>query len=214
MSIDDWQKIAQIAFYVTGGLVAVLTYIKAKNGLLNSVNTEYKKRVMDRLAEVSSDLLSEYDPESPKHWTRVDSVKEVLGRLHERCRDHKDEIIKSGGFFPGIPISTRERELYRAAQIIRSDPFIPRILRTKILDFFEGRAEVMSTVYVEAIEQYQNDLKSGKYWDSLDTNHYWLHNKILEKMNDRGCGISQIEEEVHRLRNSIQDYFEQFDPIK
>lgn len=214
MHLDEWLKVTQMGFYITAGSVAVLTYLKAKNGLLNAVNTEYKKRVMDRLAEVSSDLLSEYDPESPNHWIRKKSVQEVLEQLHESIRDHKEEIIKYGHMKGGIPIPSEYQRLQRTAILVRSDPFIPRDLRSEILDFFENRAETMIGIYIEQIEQYQNGLKTGKYWDALDNNHNWLHNRILDELVKRGCGISQIEEEVHKIRNHIQDYFEQYDPIK
>jgi hypothetical protein len=214
MSLDDTLKLVQIGFYVAAGTVAILTYIKAKNGLLNAVNTEYKKRVMDRLAEISKDLIAEYDPESPKHWSRIDSVKEVLDILHKEIRPRKAEIIRTGEMDTGIPCSSRWLELSRMADIIRSDPFIPRHIRAKLLDLFESRAEVMMGVYCDEVEGYQNELKKGKHWDTLDTNHHWLHNRILDKLNERGCGIAQIEKEVHALRNIIQDYFESFDPIK
>jgi hypothetical protein len=169
---------------------------------------------MDRLAEISRELLSEYDSESPNYWVRVDSVKEVLDRMHDKIRDHKEAIIESRQMVPGIPVSSKQQELYREAEVIRSDPFIPRRLRDQILEFFEGRADVMRAVYIEEIEQYRSELTEGKHWDKLDTNYAWLHNRILAKMSDRGCGIEQIKEDVHTLRNSIQDYFEKFDPIK
>ena len=214
MSLDEYLKLAQIGFYVTAGSVAVLTYIKAKNGLLNAVNTEYKKRVMDRLAEVSRELLAEYDPESPKHWSKVDSVREVLARLHENVVPHKEEILQSGKMWPGIPISSKEQELYRSVAVLRSDPFILRHIRDRLVDFFENRANVMTQVYCEAIRTYAEGLGKGKYWDTLEENHGWLHNQILAELRKRGCGIEQLEVEVHGLRNSIQDYLESFDPIR
>jgi hypothetical protein len=214
MNIDNALKLAQIAFYLTAGAVAVLTYIKAKNGLLNAVNTEYKKRVMDRLAEISKDLIAEYDPESPKHWSKIDSVKEVLDVLHNEIRLHKAQIIQKGKIDTGIPCSSKWLELSRVADLIRSDPFVPRQIRKKILDLFENRAHVMLEVYIQEIERYQKELAKGKHWDTLDSNHHWLHNRIIDKLRERGCGISEIESEVHALRNVIQDYFESFDPIK
>ncbi len=46
MTLDDGLKVTQIAFYVAAGVVAILTYLKAKRGLLNTVNTEYQKKVV------------------------------------------------------------------------------------------------------------------------------------------------------------------------
>ena len=214
INLDDVLKVAQIAFYLAGTTVAVLTYVKAKNGLLNAVNTEYKKRVMDRLAEVARDLLEEYDFDSAKHWSRVDSVKQVLAQLHENIAPHKEKILETGQIDSGIPMSSKAVELFRMANVIRSDPFIPRPLRDRLVDFFQMRFDVMTSVYIEEIGWYKDRLKEGKYWDTLETNRHWFHNRILGKLMERGCGISQIEEEVHQLRDAIQKYFDQFDPIK
>lgn len=214
MNLDTYLKLSQIAFYMVGGTIAVLTYIKAKNGLLNAVNTEYKKRVMDRLAEVSRELLSEYDWQSPKHWSRLDPVKEVVDRVHEGILPHKESILKSGKILSGIPISARERELFGIVDVLKSDPFIPRKIRAMLVDFYKNRAEAMSSVFLEEITVYQQGLAEGRHWDSLERNRYWIHNNIIMKMEERGCGIGQVEEEVHVIRNAIQEYFEQFDPIR
>lgn len=213
MTLDDKLKIAQLAFYSVGTVVAILTYIKAKNGLLNAVNTEYKKRVMDRLAEISVELLSEYDSFSPKCWYKTDSVKEVLDRFHKHIAPHKDEIIKSGKIFPGVPVSTKEAELKRQATVFKSDPFIPKKIKERLVDFFESRAQVMGGVFFAQINKYGEELAKGKHWGTLDNNHAWLHNKIMEDMRKQGCGISEIEKEVHDIRDSIQNYFESFDPL-
>ena len=49
--------------------------------------------------------------------------------------------------------------------------------------------------------------------DQLDENACWLHNKVNDLCYERGCGISQIEDEVHRLRLFIQQYLESFNPF-
>jgi hypothetical protein len=215
MDLDSVLKLTQIAFYAIAGAITILTYIKAKNGLLNAVNTEYKKRVMDRLAEISRELVSEYDWYSPSHWSKVDPVMEVLDHLHGECLPHKEEILRTKQIQmpPGIPVSEFEQKLYRMAEIVKSDPFIPRAIRSQLLDFYEGRAAVMTRVFIEEIGAYRKALENGKHWDTLDANHGWVHNRILERLREQGCGIEQIEEEVHALRDAIQDYFEAFDPI-
>jgi hypothetical protein len=38
----DVLKIVQIVFYTIAGIVAILTYLAARRGLLNTVNTEYQ----------------------------------------------------------------------------------------------------------------------------------------------------------------------------
>ncbi len=214
ISLTQFLVLSQIAFYLIAGTVAILTYIKAKNGLLNAVNTEYKKRVFDRLAEISKELLSEYDPESPKFWTKADSVKEVLSILHSHILPDKDRILKTGKIFPGIPVSSKESELNRMAAVVRSDPFIPKHIRDKLVDFYEARANVMTEVFFNKVTEYTNQLSKGERWDTLETNHNWLHNEIMDDLRNRGCGISELENEVHDLRDMIQNYFESFDPLK
>jgi hypothetical protein len=56
--LGDTLKIVQTTFYVIGSIIAILTYRAARRGLLNTVNTEYQKRVMDRLQKLSEDLYS------------------------------------------------------------------------------------------------------------------------------------------------------------
>jgi len=213
MTLDDFLKLTQIVFYVTAGIVAVLTFIKAKNGLLNSVNTEYKRRVMDHLAFLSDELYSEFDDKSENFWAKADSVKEVLVRLHERCKPYKDKIISSKTMPPGIPISFLEQKLTRMLGKFKSDPFIPLSIRGQVIFLLEKRSSVMRKVFIEAIDNYKKELAKGKHWDTLDTNWGWVHNKINDRLYKEGCGTSQIEDEVHKIRESIRKYLESFDPM-
>jgi hypothetical protein len=50
-ALGDILKILQITFFGTGTIIAILTYRAAKRGLLNTVNSEFQKRVMDRTAQ-------------------------------------------------------------------------------------------------------------------------------------------------------------------
>jgi len=61
----DALKLIQIGFYTINAAVAILTYRAATKGLLNTVTTEYKKRVIERLQKLSDDLYSEFDQTSP-----------------------------------------------------------------------------------------------------------------------------------------------------
>lgn len=42
--MDLIESIFRTIFYVIASIIAILTFIKAKNGLLNSVNTECQKK--------------------------------------------------------------------------------------------------------------------------------------------------------------------------
>ena len=63
--IDQILKVTQILFFGIAATVAILTYRKAKDGLLNTVNTEYQKKVINRLDELAKELGSEFDSKSP-----------------------------------------------------------------------------------------------------------------------------------------------------
>lgn len=214
MDLDAVLKIVQMAFYVTAGTVAILTFVKAKNGLLNSVHTEYQKRVMDHLADLSEELYSEYDPESEHYWVNQQSVHEVLERLHAEFKPYKYDIITKKQPPPGIPVSSLESKLRRLLDKYKSDPFIPFDIREKIVEFFSKRVAAMNEAFVTEIEKYKNELAEGKHWDTLDQNRHWIHNRILDRLNSAGCGISQVQEHVHAIRNDIQRYLEGFNPIK
>lgn len=212
--MDTLLKIVQIGFYITAASIGILTYLKAKNGLLNTVNTEYQKKVIDRLAELSSELLEEFDSSSDNHWSREKSVKEVIDRLHEEVIPYKNKIISGNRSLHGIPVSKKEEKLQMFLSRIKSDPFIPSEIRNKIVALIEGRLNAMRSAHRTEIEKYQEGLKSGMYWDTLDENDGWLHNQILHRLYEVGYGISDVESKVHEIRTDIQLYFEGFNPIK
>ena len=212
--MDIAVKIFQIIFYLTGSTIAVLTYIKAKNGLLNSVNTEYQKKVMERLSQLANEMYDEFDQSSDKFWVREDQAKEVLSELHEQIIPYKHEIITNKEISSGFKLPSKFEELDSFLKKIKSDPFVPKQIRDKVVSLLEKRTSTMFSSYLEELEEYKNGLKEGKYWDTLETNHHWFHNKINDRLYKDGCGISQIEEAAHEIRAEIQNYFESFNPIK
>jgi hypothetical protein len=94
-----------------------------------------------------------------------------------------------------------------------SDPFVPDDIRSAVVDLLENRIRVLSDLYAEQFEKYSSDLAKGKHepFTELDDVNK-IHNKIVEQQNLRGCGIAQIEAEVHEIRALIQDYFDSFNP--
>ena len=60
-----------MVFYIIAGIVAVLTYRAAVKGWLTPTNTEYQKRVIDRLAKLSEGLFAEFDPTSENYWPTI-----------------------------------------------------------------------------------------------------------------------------------------------
>jgi hypothetical protein len=214
MTIDDYLKITQIGFYLTMALVAVLTYLKAKNTLLNSVNTEYHKHVIDALMKASSSLFSEFDESSENHWTKGDRLKEIIDEINGEFVEHKDKILEMGEFVGGVRVSDLEKRLMSMIREYKSDPFLPEEIRSKIIDLLQNRFDVQHSITFREITEYRNQLAKGKYNDSLEHNWAWLGNKINDQLYEQGCGVSQIEEAVHQIRLDIQKYLEKFNPLK
>ncbi|GAB1768781.1 hypothetical protein [Priestia megaterium] len=62
LSLKETALFVQMGFYIVGSIIAIKTFISAKRGLLNTVHTEYQKRIMDHLERLSEALYSEFDP--------------------------------------------------------------------------------------------------------------------------------------------------------
>jgi tetrahydromethanopterin S-methyltransferase subunit B len=209
----DVLKIVQIGFYTIAAIVAILTYLAARRGLLNTVNTEYQKRVMDRLHKLSEDLYSEFDPSSETYWPKVRAVHEAIEHINDVFERNRDEILAERKYYYGAPVTKDVERLRRLLDPAISDPFIPDEIRSAVVDLLDDRIQVLQSLYVDEFEKYSNNLAKGKHgpFTELDDVNK-IHNRIVEQQRLRGCGIAQIEEEVHEIRGLIQDYFDSFNP--
>jgi tetrahydromethanopterin S-methyltransferase subunit B len=209
----DALKIVQIGFYIVGTFLAVLTYRAARRGLLNTVNTEYQKRVMDRLQKLSEDLYSEFDPSSDTYWPKVRAVDEAIEEINDVFERNRNEILAERKYHYGIPITKDVERLQRLLGPMISDPFIPEEIRSAVVDLLDSRIQVLLSLYIDEFEKYSNDLAKGMHepFTKIDDVNK-IHNKIVEQQRLRGCGIAQIEEDVQEIRALIQDYFDSFNP--
>jgi hypothetical protein len=209
----DALKLVQIGFYIVGAIVAILTYRAARRGLLNTVNTEYQKRVMDRLQKLSEDLYSEFDPSSETYWPKVRAVHDGIDRINDVFDRNREEILAGRKYHYGIPYTKDVQRLARLLNPVISDPFVPDDIRAAVVDLLENRIGVLSGLYAEQFEKYSTNLAKGKHepFTELDDVNK-IHNKIVEQQNLRGCGIAQIEDAVHEIRALIQDHFDSFNP--
>jgi tetrahydromethanopterin S-methyltransferase subunit B len=209
----DVLRIVQIVFYSIAAIVTILTYRAARRGLLNTVNTEYQKRVMDRLQRLSEDLYSEFDPSSEMYWPKVRAVHEAVEDINDVFERNRDEILAERKYLYGIPVTKDVQRLRRILDPVISDPFVPDEIRSAVVDLLDNRIQVLESVYSDEFEKYSNDLAKGEhgpFTDLDDVNK--IHNRTVEQQRLRGCGIAQIEEEVHEIRALIQDYFDSFNP--
>lgn len=148
------------------------------------------------------------------YWAGQNDLKIILEDIHNQYRQWLDGSERDRNFVAQILVGNDARRLSRFAQSVKSDPFIPRSLRDEISDFVEGRLKVLTAARNEVLREYEGELGAGKYAKQLETNWAWLTNKILEQLYAQGCGVSQVEEEVHSIRLSIQRYLESFNPLK
>jgi hypothetical protein len=87
------------------------------------------------------------------------------------------------------------------------------VIRELVVDLVENRLHVMCGIYIDVFEKYARDLSKGKKEPVTDLDSMnKIHNSVIDKLNQRGCGITQIQEEVHKIREAIRRYFESFDP--
>lgn len=212
INLDDIQKIAQILFYVTVALITIFTFLRVKKGLLSNVNTEYHKKVIERLDELSKTLFEEYDFDSPNHWSNIDPVADAVEQVNKEFIARKNDILREGVFVTGIRSNPDWKRLSQLVQRIKSDPFIPKQIRNKAVDLLGNRAEVVINVHMEQLLKYCDELAKGMYKGELEENKCLIHNRVNNELNKRGCGIQEIEEEVHKLRLAIQEYFQKFHP--
>jgi len=197
----------------------VLTYLKAKKGLLNTINTEYQKRALLKVEEISNFLISEFDNDSDFHWSKnrsVDtSVLQMINMIDKR-KPH-DLEIKEKRWHGGIPINPNTERIKNWVDKVKSDPFVPNAIRKIVVDYLEDRVNLMRSIELEELRKFGDSLITDpdKYL-SKDKDHVCaiIHNLINNRQYESGCGISQVEEKTHEIRFKIQKYYEKYDPIK
>lgn len=212
--MDIAVKIFQIVFYITASVVAVLTFIKAKNGLLNSVNTEYQKKVMERLALLADELWDEFDFSSENHWSKDGTLSEVLENIHEYALKNKHEILTGKKGFLGVPLPKKQIEMMAMVEKLKTDPFIPEKIRSKLVLLLDERLSSTLNAYQTVIGEYQKDLSAGRKWNNFEENKSFISNDIVSIMSKNGLAIPKLQEAIHETRLDIQRYYESFNPIK
>ena len=214
-NIDYYLKLFQMVFYAVGTAVAVLTYRSAKRGLLNTVNTEYQKHVLNNMVAVSSELYSEFDDDSDFHWTKIKSNEEFLVGINKEILPIKYEIItgKLDRESVGMPVTKDIRKLKQLEKKFKSDPFMPKRIRAKVLNYISNRIEKTFECHDEFARDYVSSLRNEKNWERFGKNLGGLSNDLNQLLYKYGVGISQNQEAVDDIRKEIHIYYAEFDPI-
>jgi hypothetical protein len=213
--LGDTLKLVQIAFFTVGGILAILTYLAAKKAWLTPTNTEYQKKVLERLAKLSEDLYAEFDPSSDTHWAKEGVVRAAIAHMNWGFIRSREYILETKKWPFGTPVASNVERLGKLLHPVCSDPFIPENIREAVIDLLESRIQVLGQICFKEFEKYANNLAKGKQQPLLEDDLDGLnaiHNRCVDAMNLQGCGITSIENAVHDIRGLIQTYFDQFNP--
>lgn len=214
MDIDCILKFTQIGFYITGGTIVVLTYLKAKKGLLNTIYTEYQKKALLKVEEISNYLISEFDMESDFHCSKQMIIEDCVKEMLENFKKNKEILLKEKRWTGGIPGNPIIRRLENWVNKVKSDPFIPKAIRNIVVDYLEDRVHKMFAIHQAELRNFGDSLiKEPEKYEGKENIGAAIHNKIDKSLYNCECGISQVEEKIHELRLEIQKYYEKYDPF-
>ena len=126
--------------------------------LLNTVNTEYQKRVIDRLHKLSEDMYAEYDPSSEHYWPKHDVIGDAVRHIDETFEAHKQQMCEWGEYLGGISVHNQKTRLQVILEALLSDPFVPPRIRLAAVDLLEKRLSVAGSVMLSELEGYGHRL--------------------------------------------------------
>ncbi|MGG3124078.1 hypothetical protein ABEP18_26175 [Priestia megaterium] len=227
--IKDIAALVQICFYIVGATIAILTYRSAKKGLLNTVNTEYQKRVMDHLHLLSEELYAEFNIESEfyyystikdeKHDGRVQGFypgldEFLLSRKHAIEEFFSRTLIKDKESTIILKKTSAEARLERLSSKVKSDPFLPDHIADYVVSYLTKRLTITRKVIDEELKLFENQLFKAGEKLIPDEEVRDLRIRILHKLEKQGYDSSQVEIEVHNIRNMIKEHLKSFNPLK
>ncbi|MCY9024084.1 hypothetical protein MOF32_14155 [Priestia megaterium] len=217
ISLKDYAALVQIGFYIVGATLAILTYRSAKRGLLNTVNTEYQKRVIDHLHELSETLYADmkYEPEGEsysEHYLDY-SVQPIATRILEKYKKHiydGNDPKEFDSKVPLLPEGVFKLNIFN--QKIQSDPFIPDNIAQYVIDYTNKRFEVSRDIIIEELREFEKSLKNQEYTEFKEL-QVLLDRNVSRRLAENGFAHSNIQEEVHTIRKKIKDYLKSFNPL-
>lgn len=209
MIIQNTASIFQILFYIVGSTVAILTYISAKRGLLNTVNTEYHKRSMDHLETLSKRL---FDFSSDERWLKNEFLNDAyiadVVEKYEKNIEYENAFHMIGTH--DDQLVTEFRELITS---IKSEPFLPEEISSRVIKNLEFKIEAWATIYHDRIDEFKRDLSNKEYDSKLRLAVMFVQNAIVEDRREQGCGVDDLQREIDDIRVYIRNYLKSFDPF-
>jgi hypothetical protein len=195
-------KLVQIGFYLCAMLFTLLTYRSAKRGLLNTINTEYHRRVIDRLSEVSRELWREFElhPEG----LVVELTAEICRRTRTPGAFPAGEAVALGydaGSTPRFAVAQTLGKLYFS---LIADPFVPRVIRDPTCAMLKHRIWATSVAAEKTLE-----FVGARQGADLERN---VRQTLITLLSEAGYSPRAAREKMYRLRIMIQTYLLSFDP--
>jgi hypothetical protein len=123
--------------------------------------------------------------------------------------------MKEKKWMLGVPGNPMTHRLDNWIMKVKSDPFVPKAIRTIVVGYLEERVQKMIEIHITVLRSFVDSLVKNpeKYLGNQYIGSI-ISNRINDKLYKSGCGISQVEEKVHELRLEIQKYYEKYDPLK
>jgi hypothetical protein len=168
-------------------------------------DAEYNKRVMDRLAKLSDELYSEFNPACEDYLKTHHGLVAALAIIHHDFKQAKDAILADGEWRGWVILPADTFRFEKILEPVRSDPFIPDSIRKVVIELLESRLDAFTEVSGMELDEYRNALASGEM-EPDEENWVPIMNQINAEMTKRNCGPAQIEDAVHKIRRMIQDY--------
>jgi len=213
LTIDDCQKFVQICFWIVSGTIVVLTYLRARKSVLSTVNTEYQKRVMDRLQKLSEQLYEEFDVDNLQQWVMNRPLLEGIKQMNEEFEENKEHFLEKKEWDEGFPYTSDLHSLNKILNPLKTDPFVPTEIRKLLVNLLEKRIGALTHIYMDDFKRYGDALARGECKAAGDiASAAGIQNYVLDQLSERGCNYGQLEREVGAIRTEIQKYFESFDP--
>ncbi|MEO2222654.1 hypothetical protein [Priestia megaterium] len=202
--LKDIALLVQIAFYIIGATIAILTYRSAKRGLLNTVNTEYQKRVMDHLHELSETLYSEFFSTSNDSKPLIQSdnydlnfkpyISNVANAYREHHEKYKDFEDYFEDYFKDIKNLTNIEDVanYFSSKTYNNED--SHKVKSEVLETFKDEND-MNKIFKKVVQD------MSKHYRQMYGELHELHKfSLLEK---HGMGVPVAVERLTELRARV-----------
>lgn len=211
--IELIKSISQIIFYVVTMIVAIFTYINARKSILSPVNTEYQKRIFDRLSEITNFICSEFQfGKSEYHLYQLpmeETLKEIVGE-YELV---KSSIADKGSFdITDFPASKEWIKFSKKYDEVQFDPYIPEKLKEPILKYLSKRADAANIAHCQAVKNFIDYANEHGCSNVINIDNDEIHNYYLVAMEQQNCDVDSLEIEVDKIKENFQKYMESFQP--